>query len=437
MGYDTLKSVTIRWKVNNVLEHLLFYRIYRYHNIKTPILLVGNYLPTLGGLTQLIAWVENPNGNMDENVFNDTITTSSLGCNRILNGNYTVGGSGADFASIAQVFLELTTCGISGNVTFLLRSGTYNESIHFQTNIPGMTINDTITFTSLAQHADSVILFSYDTAVTLGIVNNIVLSYLTIDVTQGKYGILFTNACENIEINHCIIKCDTTATSYAGIFKDASSGVVHNIRILNNKIDGGNYNIYFIGGKGTSEFSNNNIINNNILTNAYRYGAYLKYSIFANISNNSIYSRTTHLPTSYYGLYINYCNANAISANKVHVIIQISDVYGMYLDYTNYYNAVSSSLISNNELIINAKSNNSYGMYVYNSKVNIYHNSIHLNASAAAKGLYAVTSTIYPIAIRQNNIGSYSSMVYPMYLPNLNGLTLNNNNYYGSYIGYV
>ncbi|NLE64144.1 MAG: hypothetical protein GX612_09970, partial [Bacteroidales bacterium] len=436
-GYDTLKSVTIRWKVNNVSGTPIVLSNLSLPQYKDTDIIVGSYLPTLGGLTQLKAWVENPNGNMDENVFNDTITTSSLGCNRILNGNYTIGGSGADFASIAQVFLELTTCGISGNVTFLLKSGIYNENIHFLTNIPGKTINDTITFTSLAQHADSVILFSYDTAVTLGIVNNVVLSHLTIDVTQGKYGILFTNACENIEINHCIIKCDTTATSYAGIFKDASSGVVHNIRILNNKIDGGNYNIYFIGGKGTSEFSNNNTINNNILTNAYGYGAYLYYSKFANISNNSIYSRSTHLPTSYYGLYINYCNANAISANKVHVITQISDVYGMYLYYTNNYNAVSSSLISNNELIINAKSNNSYGMYVYYSKVNIYHNSIHLNASAAAKGLYAYTSTSYPIAIRQNNIGSYSSMVYPMYLPNLNGLTLNNNNYYGSYIGYV
>ena len=113
-------------------------------------ILIGSYLPSLGNITHLTAWVDNPNGKTDQNTFNDTISTQSLGCNRILYGTYTVGGVGADFVDLAQVFLELNTCGIAGNVSFLLQNGIYTENLDFTHHIPGMTANDTLTFASLS-----------------------------------------------------------------------------------------------------------------------------------------------------------------------------------------------------------------------------------------------------------------------------------------------
>ena len=436
-GHDTIRNVTIRWKVNNTFGTPITLTNLCLTQYKDTNILLGTYLPSLGVITNLTAWVENPNGGTDENMYNDTITTSSLGCNRILNGTYTVGGSTADFTTIAQVFLELTTCGISGDVTFKLKSGTYNENISFSTKIPGMTTNDTITFTSLSANADSVILKTTGTAITLGNVNNLNFNYLTLDVTNGMYGVLFNSACENIEINHCVIKSNPTGSSYGGIYKTTSAGVANNIRILNNIIDGGNYNIYFYGGTSTSEYANNVAIIGNTLSNAYQFGINVYYTKFSSISNNKITSRSTNYSSTYYGLYANYCNVNTINANKIHILTALSTPYGMQLLYINYLNASSTGIISNNELIVNASSSNGYGMYINYSKLNIYHNSIHITASAGARGFYAVTSTSYPIAVRQNNIGSFSSMVFPMYLPSLNGLTLNYNNYYGAYIGYV
>lgn len=436
-GYDTLHSATIRWKVNSTFGTPIVLSNLSLLQYKDTTILLGTYLPTLGVVTNLIAWVENPNGSIDENMFNDTITTSSLGCNRILNGSYTVGGASADFSNIAQIFQELTTCGISGNVTFNFRSGTYNENMVFSGTIPGMTSNDTITFTSIAGNADSVIIQSTATALSLGNVNNLVFNHLTFNVSNGMYGVLFNNPCENIEINHCHIKSNPNGSSFAGIYKTTSAGVVNNIRILNNIIDGGGYNIYFYGGTGTSEYANNIRIDGNTLSNAYEYGCYLYYTNFKSISNNTIIARSSNISSSYYGMYIYYCNATLINGNKIHVMTSIPNAFGIQSYYLNYLNASGTGLISNNELMINSSTNNGHGMYIYYSKVNIYHNSIHITSNSAARGIYAYTSTTYPIAIRQNNIGSFSSMVYPMYLPSLNGITLNYNNYYGSYIGYV
>ena len=63
-----------------------------------------------------------------------------------------------------------------------------------------------------------------------------------------------------------------------------STGIVNNIRILHNRIDGGYYNIYFYGGDGTSDYGTNIIINGNMLSNAYYYGGYFYYTDFISFS---------------------------------------------------------------------------------------------------------------------------------------------------------
>ena len=45
-----------------------------------------------------------------------------------LSGNYTVGGSNPDFASLPDVTSALQTQGVSGPVTFNLRAGTYETN---------------------------------------------------------------------------------------------------------------------------------------------------------------------------------------------------------------------------------------------------------------------------------------------------------------------
>ena len=63
---------------------------------------------------------------------------------------------------------------MSGNTTFRIYNGTYNENINFTAPIEGMGQNDTITFISSSGKADSVIIYSTSSAVTLSNVFNFV-----------------------------------------------------------------------------------------------------------------------------------------------------------------------------------------------------------------------------------------------------------------------
>jgi len=69
-----------------------------------------------------------------------------------LNGTYTIGGIAPTYATITDAASALTSQGISGNVTFNIRPGTYSERITFNA-ITGNSATRTITFQ--AENGDS------------------------------------------------------------------------------------------------------------------------------------------------------------------------------------------------------------------------------------------------------------------------------------------
>jgi hypothetical protein len=78
-----------------------------------------------------------------------------------------------------QSALDLNKCGISGNVNLLLRSGSYDAFI-LQGSINGASLTNIVTITSLAQHADSVIL-SGNVPLTISGAYHFKFSYVTFD----------------------------------------------------------------------------------------------------------------------------------------------------------------------------------------------------------------------------------------------------------------
>ncbi len=74
-GSDSLKTASIAWKVNNVLQ-----TPYAFINVGLPLLgtqgpiIIGSYNFTTAGMYVIKAWSETPNGNADANHTNDTVT---------------------------------------------------------------------------------------------------------------------------------------------------------------------------------------------------------------------------------------------------------------------------------------------------------------------------------------------------------------------------
>ncbi|MBL7783760.1 MAG: hypothetical protein JNM22_21165, partial [Saprospiraceae bacterium] len=76
-----------------------------------------------------------------------------------LNGAFTIGGINPSFADFTAAATALSTQGISGNVTFNVRPGTYTERIQISA-IPGSNVNRTVTFQAENGDSSSVLLLS-------------------------------------------------------------------------------------------------------------------------------------------------------------------------------------------------------------------------------------------------------------------------------------
>ena len=105
----------------------------------------------------LVVWVSMPNGVIDTTTYDDTLNIITFGCGGYLSGDYIIGNkTGANFSSIEEAINILKTCGAINDVTFKIQSGTYEPFI-----IPDLSMymgTYTLTFTSLDDNADSVII---------------------------------------------------------------------------------------------------------------------------------------------------------------------------------------------------------------------------------------------------------------------------------------
>ncbi|MCF8219324.1 MAG: T9SS type A sorting domain-containing protein [Bacteroidales bacterium] len=109
------------------------------------------------GPHNLKIWTTNPNDTVDFNIANDTMQFSFYGCDSLLSGTYSIGGSSPDYATFSDAVLALNQCGIAGPVTFNVASGTYDEQITLS-DISGASSANTITFQSATGDSSDVTL---------------------------------------------------------------------------------------------------------------------------------------------------------------------------------------------------------------------------------------------------------------------------------------
>ncbi|MDR2410315.1 MAG: right-handed parallel beta-helix repeat-containing protein [Bacteroidales bacterium] len=406
-------------------------------------------LSSLFGQNDVVVWISSVNTlGSDDYQQNDTVRTSFNACDSLYSGSYIVGAVNRDFTSVMDGITKFRSCGVKGDIVLRLERGTYEETWNL-TDLDFMK-NYTLTITSLDNHKDSVILqpqgmSNTTAAIVMTNANNITVRHLTIDAaTKAQKGIQFTGFCNNIIIDSCNILANPTATtnSFVAIDKAYYTGIINNLTITNNVIDGGYYGLSLYSGTGSSTRGNNIRIDSNIFTNAYYYSIFLEYANVT-VSNNTLLSRK-NATTSWYGIFLSYSVVNA-DANKIHFYGATNDVYGFYGSSISRRDVDIYSKITNNEIIITAAGTGStgVGIYVNSSKTSILNNSILVKGTTAKSRGVSVSSSYYPYshAVKNNNIVMLSPNAYPIHLGDDTYAPLgdiNYNNYFApQYIGLI
>jgi len=410
--------------------------------------LVGNYTPRMGGYDTLVAWVSMPNGVQDSIKKDDTLTKIIFGCPGPMQGDYTI-GTGQTFASLKDAIKALSACGVGGNVRFLYANGTYTQPLDF-TNLGSVMNGYKLTITSISGNRNNVIINPPAGAVVATFGNNcrnIVLDALTLGRATSSNCVEIVSPCTNITIRNCNLLCDTnTSSSYNPLYKSSSTGIVDSFFLINCLLEGGYYGCYFYGQSTTANsptnpsvgYNTNVVFDSNTFRNAYYYGLYGYYTDFISLSYNKIISRVTGTISSYwYGMCINYCNAEEkIVGNSIlQRSTAITYSYGIQLSYSNYYCVPAQYqgkplLLANNEISLycTATGSTSYyymGIYfnyvganVGNKRTYVLNNSIYIGGSSETSGMWfsATTGTFYVVKNNMIHLASSAAAANPIYL---------------------
>ena len=423
-GKDTLKKASINWSVRGVTQSTTIPWTGNLATGKIDTVDVGTITLTSAYSNEVKIWVSAPNESTDQYPTNDTISFNIYGCDSMLSGVYTVGNASADFATVKEAKFHLMECGIKGAVELQLISGTY-ASLSFTKNIPGSSTINTVTITSVAQHADSVMFVSIvdEPALTLENMNNIYFKALTFDATNGTHGVEFKKSNSNVLLYACTILANPAPPIYSGILYEQTSTdttYLSDVRFIKNKISGGEYNIYlkYAGGNSATTMKNSSIIiDSNELSDAYVMGIYSEdYAYYPSISYNTITSRAN--ATAIFGFYCgmnynSYTTIDTMKSNKIHITFtstSSTQTYGIITSSNqNTVNAKAAMLVANNEIMINGEGNaTNYGIYAFSgdsSQWNFYNNSIYIanDVGTSCGMLWEPTDNIGYVANFMNN----------------------------------
>ncbi len=408
--------------------------------------IIGAYNAVIGNKDNLTVWVEEPNGLIDSTSFDDTLSVNLFVCGSALMGVYTIGDTATGFSTINEGLNILKNCGMSGTVTLLMDSGTY-DGFSLVEIADVMKSTDTLIITSASGRAsDVVFVVNSGNVVTMGGNSNICLRSVTLDASAGVgQGILFVSACDNVEISDCIINVSTasTLTSASGIqfTGSATNSGMGNLRILDNTINGGFASCYFQNTNFDATTMQNSTarmtIRNNKFIGFKSYGIYTKgYTMYDWITDNEFISAA--VSSAQYGIYTHsYCQVDSGIVNNKILLNNISGTcYGIYVRQMNTY-AGNAALIANNEIRKISGAGTFYGIYNYYGYVDYLHNSIYNALSLSDYGFQTGANGGFPCNVK-NNI--FHVNTYPVYgtLNNIQNLNLDYNDYYSSTcVGYA
>ncbi len=334
-----------------------------------------------------------------------------------LSGTYTIGGSSPSYSTLTTAVSALTTNGVSGPVTFNIRSGTYSEHVSIGA-ITGTSSTNTVTFQSeTGTNTDVIVSYSAATSnnnyvIKMNGADYVTFKNMTIQATGTSYAyvVTFNLTSDNNKFdNNKIIAGATSNTVGYGVYCTTTT-LNQNNQFTNNTFENGSYGIYY-NGQSTSSYASGITISNNTFSGQYNGAIILQYVSSAQILSNTITENST--ATYYTAISIAYSSGGLIEKNKV----TISDGYGINL-YALSGSASSYALVDNNFIEVSGSSTNTgISMTTSGSYVKICYNSINLYGTATgykATGLYlsgTISNVLFNNNIYYNAGGGYAIYV--------------------------
>ena len=373
-GAQTLTKVNIDWKVNGTSMTGTSWTGTLASGAST-IVKLGSYTFASGTSYNVVAWTSKPDGVLDSNSSNDTLSRS-VGAS--LTGTYTIGGVSPSFATFHDASTALNSQGVCGPVTFNVRDGYYNESVEIK-SFPGSSAINTVTFQSQSLDSTKVILdtttsggySSRGVTVKLNGATYVTFRKMTITNAGGSYTyddvVQLTGKASYNTIENCVLTGNTSSYNYGSIIDDDAASVEQYNTIQYNEISGNYYTIYLGTPYNSPEFGN--VIYHNSIDSGKEYGIYTYFQDSMSITNNNILEAS-----AYYGIYLYYSqgvNGNDTNLIANNFITIQSSGYAIEAYYNTMLNIYSNS--------INTSGSYAYSVYLYHytsSIVNVYNNSI-------------------------------------------------------------
>ncbi|PCH65340.1 MAG: hypothetical protein COC01_09850, partial [Bacteroidetes bacterium] len=352
-----------------------------------------------------------------------------------LAGEYTIGGADPDFINFNSAVDTLYALGVGGQVTFLVRDGTYEEQIDFDTTstgnwIAGVDSINTITFQSESGNEENAILKfnaksdTTDYTIRFNGARYITFENLTIMAINANYmRVIVFEIADHITLTGNVIQ------SYPSSVSGPDRAVIwsmflspkDNITISNNAIVAGTYAIYL-------RFVDNLKITGNKLTDQYEDGMYITYCPSVEISHNNITNYSGIRPID--GIYLYRCDD---SIKVTHNKLLLS--YGNGIAVSMSYGSTNSrGLVANNFVYCRGTGSwGDHGITVGGKYMDIYNNTVNItNTHTSACAFISGSNTDIDININ-NNIFTNTGGGYAYYISDPSGITSSdNNNYYST-----
>lgn len=357
--------------------------------------------------------------------------TFATPCTSNLSGNYTIDSNGtgaSNFTSLQSALVAITTCGISGPVTFTLAPYVHLGGLNL-TTLNGASATNTVTFQGPATGTATIQgVAGQFAAVVLNGTDYLTLRKLRI-VHPTASGIVLTGGAHDIVIDENEIIADTvgTTSSVAAIASSANLTSVtgygnnaNNITITDNVIKGGYYGVRF-NGTSTTSFNTGINLSGNTITKAYYYGTYFYYMGNLTVNDNVVRGLRNSIN---YGHYLYYVGNVNMERNETY-----TSYAGITMGYlNNILKPANNSLLANNM----CAATTSYGAYFpYSRHLNLYHNTF----SGSSYGVYLLSSTTATLTSKNLNIRNniFKGGTYAFYQSSLpDSITLDYNLYNSS-----
>ncbi len=418
-GGTNLTALTVNWWVNGTLQASLPWA----GNLapgQGDTLSLGNFSFIAGQTYDLHARVDLPLGFTNADPSDDTLKIN--GMRTALLGIYSLGGSAPDFADFSAAVQALSDGGVLGAVTFLVRSGVYEEQIRIG-EFPGSSCQNPVVFRSQSGDSSQVTLqyaatdFTKNYVLKLDGADGLSFQSISLKSLDTSFYSLFRLLdiqgganCNTFDDVHFIGQPTTSTSSSTSLVYAADGNLPDTSNtFINSLFEYGSRGIE-MEGPGFLDRENNNRIENNTFLNQYYRPIHLGYQQDVRLTNNHI-SSLQSFDNFFTAMYLFVVNGESqIEKNR----LEAGAGTGIFLSSSDG-NMNQKGKIVNNFISVGG-SGQAYGIWGTGSDyIDFLHNSVHIYSTdvMAGRALYLSSGTNL---LLRNNILANTAGGYAVYL---------------------